>query len=212
MILLPAAHAAVNRVPRDMQSEKLSKGRMGLPVVLLACLGLLAPLPGGARAEALFDAAGYRMTEYRAPVPATAPGAETIDIPQVQALAGQGALLLDVMGLKTYQLAPDGQFLTPEHRDSLPGAVWLPVVGWGQLEPWQQDYLDSNLARLTRSDKARPIIVFCKVDCWVSWNVVKRLNAEGYSRLYWFAGGSDAWADAGLPLHRVLPEPVRKAP
>lgn len=199
-----------------MQSKKLSKGRMALPVVALACLGLSGALsmttPMAARAEALFDAAGYRMSAYRAPVPDHAPGAETIGIAQVQAMAGQGALLLDVMGLKTYRLAPDGQFLTPEHRDSLPGAVWLPVVGWGRLEPWQQDYLDSNLARLTGSDKAHPIIVFCKVDCWVSWNVVKRLNAAGYSRLYWFPGGADAWADAGLPLQRVLPERAAKAP
>lgn len=195
-----------------MQSEKLSKGRIALQVAVLTCLGLFAPAPGTARAEALFDAAGYRMSEYRAPVPDSAPGAQTIGIPQVQALAGQGALLLDVMGLKAYQLGPDGQFLTPERRDSVPGAVWLPVVGWGRLEPWQQDYLDSSLARLTRSDKAQPIIVFCKVDCWVSWNVVKRLNAAGYTRLYWFPGGADAWADAGLPLQRVQPERLRNAP
>lgn len=195
-----------------MQSKKLSKGRIALRVAVLTCLALFGPASGAVRAEALFDAAGYRMSEYRAPVPDSAPGAETVDIAQVQALAGQGALLLDVMGLKAFQVAPDGRFLTPEHRDSLPGAVWLPVVGWGRLEPWQQDYLDSSLARLTGSDKAHPIIVFCKVDCWVSWNVVKRLNAAGYSRLYWFRGGADAWGDAGLPLQRVLPERLRKAP
>lgn len=195
-----------------MQSKKLSKGRMAVRAALLVGLGLFGPASGAARADALFDAAGYRMTEYRAPVPDTAPGARTIGIPEVQTLARQGALLLDVMGLKTYQLTPDGQFLTPERRDSLPGAVWLPVVGWGRLEPWQQDYLDSNLTRLTKADKAHPIVVFCKVDCWVSWNVVKRLNAVGYSSLYWFPGGADAWADAGLSTQRVLPEPLDRAP
>lgn len=174
--------------------------------MLAGLLPVLAPAPG--RAEPLFDAQGYRMTQYRAPVPDTAPGARSIGIAEVQALAGQGALLLDVMGLRNYQLAPDGRFLTPEHRDSLPGAVWLPVVGWGRLEPWQQDYLDRNLARLTGGDKARQIVVFCKVDCWVSWNTLKRLHGAGYSRLYWFPGGADAWGDAGLPLQRVTPEPA----
>ena len=192
-----------------MQSKKLSKGRMALRAAVLA---LIAAIPVNARAEPLFDAEGYRLSAYRAPVPDHAEGAQTVGIAQVQDLAKRGALLLDVVGLTTYELTSEGQFLTPEARETLPGAVWLPVVGWGRLEPWQQDYLNSSVARLSGGDPAHPIIVFCKVDCWVSLNVIKRLHKAGYSNLYWFPGGADVWSDAGLPLRKIRPEPLQKQP
>ncbi|WP_196216745.1 rhodanese-like domain-containing protein [Paracoccus shanxieyensis] len=174
------------------------------------CLTALLAAPGIAAAQALFDAAGYRIASYRAPVPDQAPGAQTVTARQVQQLRAQGALLLDVLGLQQYTIADDGTWLTPERRQSLPGAVWLPVVGWGKLEPWQQHYLNDSLAALTHGDKAMPIVVFCKVDCWVSWNTAKRLHEMGHSRLYWFSGGAEAWQDAGFPLQPVTPRPLRR--
>lgn len=165
-------------------------------------------MPAGA--EDLFDGAGYRLGQYRAPVPAEAPGAVTVGLAEVQVLRDQGALLLDVMGVQRFEIAPDGTWLTPERRDTIPRAHWLPVVGWGRLEPWQAGYLETSLLALTAGDRARAMVVFCKVDCWLSWNAAKRIAAAGYTGVHWFPGGADAWAEAGLPLERATPLPRRE--
>ena len=50
-----------------------------------------------------------------------------------------------------------------------------------------------QVAELTGGDRNRPIVVFCKPDCWASWNVGKRLIRAGYTGVAWFPGGVDAW-------------------
>lgn len=170
---------------------------------------LLTPMAAQAQTQDLFNAQGFRSTNYRAPVPESAPGARTVTLPELQSLIADGAVLLDVMGLQHFRITPDGHWLTPERRQTLPGAVWLPVVGWGTLEDWQSDYLQSSLAALTKGDKSKPIVVFCKLDCWLSWNTIKRLKDSGYQNLAWFPGGTEAWADAGHPLIALEPLPLR---
>ena len=173
-------------------------------LAITACL--LVPLTGVARMP-LFDAAGYRIADYRAPVPETAPAGRIVSAREVEDLQRRGAVLLDVMGLRHYRIGDDGRWSIPEPHLSLRDAVWLPVVGWGQLEPWQQVYLEESLEVLTGGDKAKPLVVFCMLDCWLSWNTVKRLAAAGHSELYWFAGGIEEWADSG---HELIPlEPYR---
>lgn len=181
---------------------------MPVRAALAILLGLALPATG-ARAEAAFDpATGFRIAHYRAPTPAAASGAETIDVATLVRLAAEGAVLLDVVGVQEFALRPDGSWITGERRESLPGATWLPAVGWGRLAPWQEAYLADTLARLTGGDLARPIVVFCRVDCWLSWNAAQRIAALGYRAVRWFPGGTEAWADAGLPLVAVLPAPV----
>lgn len=157
---------------------------------------------------ALFDAAGYRIAEYRAPTPETAPYGRVVNAEEVAELQRRGAVLLDVMGLRHYRIAEDGSWLVPQPHASIAGAVWLPVVGWGRLEDWQQAYLDDSLAALTKNDPAKSLVVFCMTDCWLSWNVVKRLGEAGHRETYWFAGGVDAWQDAGHELVPVTPYPL----
>lgn len=189
----------------------MSKGPIPAICTALSLAGapLFAPL---SYAEALrFDTTGYRIADYRAPVPDQAPAGRIVGAEEVEALHGRGALLLDVMGLRHFRITDDGGWLVPEQHLSLPGAVWLPVVGWGQLEGWQQGYLDESLAQLTGTDMSKPVVVFCMVDCWLSWNTVKRLDAGGYSEIYWFSGGVEAWADAGHDLVALEPYPLGRS-
>ncbi|WP_010394434.1 hypothetical protein [Paracoccus sp. TRP] len=181
--------------------------RIGAFLLLLA--GLF-PLVALAEPKALFGSDGYRIDSYRAPVPDTAPGARTLDIAEVQALVARGWTPVDVMGARIFEIGDDGEWIMPERHLSLPGAHWLPVVGWGQLEPWQSDYLDASLQRITGGNREAGLILFCKLDCWLSWNATKRIAALGYTNLGWFSGGVDAWADAGLPLVETRPEPYRR--
>jgi rhodanese-related sulfurtransferase len=43
--------------------------------------------------------------------------------------------------------------------------------------------------------------------CWLSRNATVRTVALGYSQVYWYRGGRNAWIAAGLPL-----QPVRRTP
>ncbi len=182
-----------------------------LGTALVLAGGIWVGTPGAWAEEGpLFDGQGYRLKDYRAPVPAEAPGARTITLSELQALQSEGAVLLDVMGLRQFEIGQDGVWITPEDHLTIPGAIWLPVVGWGKLEEWQQAYLEQGLARLTEGDLATKIVVFCKLDCWLSWNAAQRISALGYRQLYWFPPGVDGWSDAGLKL--VLTTPLPRPP
>ena len=158
----------------------------------------------------LFNAeSGLRADRYRAPVPDDVPGAKRVSAKQVREMAAKGALLIDVFGAPQSRYDElNGTWLVSEPRLSLPGAVWLPEVGRGSDVEAIQTYFQRNLDRLTGGDKARPIIIFCVADCWMSWNAVQRVRGFGYTNVSWFAEGTDGWLDQGWTLEPVLPVPV----
>lgn len=174
---------------------------------LAACLlSLLLALPAQAEDTPLFSADGYRQTQYRSPTPPSVEHATTLDTPALQALLQREpqTRLVDVYR-RTFL---NGQFVADEQHRNLPGSLWLANVGTGTLEPQWQAYLQSNLARLTQGDAQRPLVFYCRSDCWMSWNAIRRAHALGYARLYWYRDGIDAWEQAGLPLQDAQPQPL----
>lgn len=178
-----------------------------LPRALSTFLGLT--LSGLLASTALadtppFSADGYRNGLYRSPTPATAETAQTVDTAQVQALLQQQppALLIDVYKRQFL----NGQFIASETHANLPGSHWLANTGDGQLDAQWNQYFSRHLQRLSGGDRQRAIVFYCRSDCWLSWNAVKRATALGYSRLYWYRDGLDAWEGAGLPVVAATPE------
>ncbi len=176
----------------------------------LALLALLAlPLHPVYPAEptVLFDTDGYRIAEFLAPVPATAPGAATVTTQEVQALRDRGdSILIDVLPAppRPAGLGSTDLWLPPPHRN-IPGSVWLPNVGYGRLSDALSDYLRRTLQKLTGGDLHRPLVIYCRADCWMSWNLAKRLAADGYRRVYWYPEGTNGWEAIGLPLEASRP-------
>jgi len=178
-----------------------------LPRALSTLLGLTLSglLASTALADTpLFSADGYRTGLYRSPTPASAEVAQTVDTAQVQALLVQQpqALLIDVYKRPFL----NGQFIASEAHANLPGSHWLANTGDGQLDAQWAAYFSRHLQRLSDGDRARPIVFYCRSDCWLSWNAVRRATALGYSRLYWYRDGLDAWEAAGLPVVAASPE------
>ena len=172
----------------------------------LAALAIVACLLGCQPAqseERLFDEQGYRVAWLRSPTPENAEGAKTLSVKQLESLLQDEptVLLLDVLPL-TWM----GIWVEMEPHRSLPGAVWLPNVGRAELEPLWERYLDQNLERLTDGEKSHPLVVFCRADCWYSWNAVKRLVRRGYTDIYWYRLGTDGWLEAGHKLTDIDPE------
>lgn len=175
--------------------------------ILAVVLGVVTPCLAAADDTGLFNADGYRASRYRAPVPDQVQGAETLSVDGVRQRISQGWIPLDVTGVGFYDINREGEWFTPEEHFSLPGARWLPVVGQGSIQPWQAQYLDQSLMRMTGGKAETGLIVFCKVDCWLSWNAVRRISAMGYPNLGWFPGGTELWEESGQPLTPVVPEP-----
>jgi PQQ-dependent catabolism-associated CXXCW motif protein len=160
----------------------------------LAALSL-SLLLGAAHADTpLFSADGYRINLYRSPTPNQLQGAAIVDT---------AALLIDVYRRQWLQ----GRFIEDQPHENLPGSHWLANTGDGDLTADWQGYFARNLNALTAGDLAQPLVFYCRSDCWLSWNAVKRAAAMGYKTLYWYRDGLDAWQAANLPVEPARPEP-----
>lgn len=183
----------------------MRRTRRARSALTVLCTSLV--LVTSAPADDLFDpVTGYRVDRYRAAVPEIAPGAQTVDVEGVAMLAAEGALLVDV-GPKATLDADGRRWLGVLPHSTIKGAHWLPEVGRGTIQPLVADYLAETLMRLTDGETTRAIVVFCKVDCWMSWNAAKRIASLGYSAVYWFPGGIDAWDFEDRATETVAPEP-----
>ena len=89
---------------------------------------------------------------------------------------------------------PEGRLWLPVHP-SIPGAVWLPNAGSAPLPPEREVLFFNRVEQLTGGDKGKPIVVFCHVECWGSWNAGKRLVDKGYTAVNWFPLGLEGWQD-----------------
>nr|WP_246849367.1 PQQ-dependent catabolism-associated CXXCW motif protein [Rubellimicrobium arenae] len=173
----------------------------------MRALILLALLPQAAIGQAVAEPDGYRDAPYRGQVPAGLAGATTVDPEEAHRLWEEGRVVfIDALPRDRRPAnLPEGTIWRDRPRDSIPGALWLPNVGYAELPPEDQAYLEDGLATATGGDPSRPILFFCMENCWMSWNAAKRALGLGYREVYWFPGGTDGWAAAGFPLERVEP-------
>jgi PQQ-dependent catabolism-associated CXXCW motif protein len=169
-------------------------------------LAALALALGSAAAAAPPEPVGYRGEPYRAAVPATLAGAEVLDDAAAHALWRSGAAFVDVLPRppKPANL-PAGTIWRDRPHATIPGARWLPNTGFQALAPETLAYFLDGLAAATGGDRAAPLVLFCKADCWMSWNAAKRALEHGYTRIFWYPGGVDGWAAAGWPLEPAEP-------
>lgn len=152
---------------------------------------------------------GYRMDHYRAPVPEALEGAVTIDAEEAHQIWTEGtAAFVDVWPRPPKpEGLPEGTIWREPKRFSIPGAIWLPNVGYGALAEVTEDYFKRGLETATSGDKTRPVVIFCLEDCWMSWNAAKRALTYGYSTVYWMPEGTDGWEFYDFPTEQVLAEP-----
>lgn len=136
-----------------------------------------------------------RQPPYSAPTPREIPGGKVIATAALRDLAQAGGkiVLIDVAA--------------GDEHVTLEGSVWLAGIGRGSsfLDP-AQVYVAEMLGKLTGGDKSRPLAFFCvNAQCWLSYNAALRAIMLGYTQVYWYRGGIDAWRAAGLPLARAQP-------
>ncbi len=120
--------------------------------------------------------------------PRTAPGATTIPTGELERLLIQRKpIVIDAL----------------EHSwgRSIPGAVGLKRVGWGNsVSDSMQDRLRRKMRSLAGDDFSRPIVaVGWNSERFDGRNMALRLVALGYKNVCWYRGGREAWEVACLP-------------
>jgi adenylate cyclase len=124
--------------------------------------------------------------------PTSAPGATTIRTAELARFVKDGEPLVV-------------NAVTDSRVQSIPGSVSLAFSGLGgSLTDEAQDRLRGKLRDLTSGDLHRPIVaVGWNSERFDGRNLALRLVALGYTRVYWYRGGREAWEVAGLPETQV---------
>jgi PQQ-dependent catabolism-associated CXXCW motif protein len=187
----------------------MSGRRIAVFVGALAALALLAF--GAAKAEEPFvvEPDDYRTDAYLAATPATLKGARVVTTDEAHALWAAGtAAFVDVLPRPPRPRdLPAGTIWRDKPRHNIPGSVWLPDTGYGQLAAVTQDYLRAGLARVSGGDATKALVFYCLRDCWMSWNAAKRALEMGYRNVVWYPAGTDGWQAAGFALAEATPVP-----
>jgi PQQ-dependent catabolism-associated CXXCW motif protein len=152
---------------------------------------------------------GYRTENYRAPVPDTLAGARVLSTAEAEAIwRAKTGVFIDVLprAPKPKNL-PEGTVWRDKPRFNIPGSVWLSDTGYGALAAPTEDYLRQGLVRASGGNKQALLVIYCQVDCWMSWNAAKRVLSYGYRNVAWYPEGTEGWERAHLPLTESQPEP-----
>lgn len=177
------------------------------PASVVSGVAVLLFLCASGYAQSVTEPSGYRMEEYRAPVPPTLAGATVIDTKTAEALwRNKQAIFFDVLpqAPKPKDL-PAGTVWRDKPRSDIPGSVWLANVGYGEINADTEAYFRAGLLQNGVASKDQPIVFYCMNNCWMSWNAGKRAISWGYTAVHWYPLGTDGWSEAGLPLEDKKP-------
>lgn len=176
--------------------------------ILAAALSLAAAEPADSPVN-VPEPEGLYAGPQKGYTPPTLKGAEVVDAQKIAALmaGGNKPVLIDVAAPDRKPANfPAGRLWLPVHP-SIPGAVWLPDAGAMPLDPEREALFLARVADLTGGDRAKPVVVFCHVECWGSWNAGKRLVLSGYTGVRWFPEGVEGWQDFHETAN-LRPDPV----
>ena len=131
-----------------------------------------------------------RVAELGTFTPKSLPGATVVTLPEVKALVGNGAVLVDTR-------------IADEYKDKhIPGAMWLPY-GEKSLKDVAFDPRVDNFPGLAKLDRDQNIVFQCNgPECWKSYKASRAAIAAGYKHVYWFRGGMPEWETAGERTER----------
>ncbi len=118
------------------------------------------------------------------PTPMTVPGAATIVTEDLVELLRSKPLVLT----------------TSNQNPTVPGAILVNIPNAGNLSDEWQTALQVLVDKATNGNKQQPIVTFAWcINRWHARNLTLRLVALGYTKVYWYRGGWEAWDAHDLP-------------
>ena len=177
-------------------------------IAIVVCAHILG-FASFATAADIDEPNGYRMENYDAPVPSMLTGATVVDAFDVKRLLQeQNALVIDVIPEhRKPEFLPENQIWIPPAHQGVAGSIWLPDIGYGVLSEATIKYFKDSLRKYTDSNRNHPVVFYCRMDCWMSWNAGKRALSYGYTNIYWFSYGIDGWTFEDFELKALVAEP-----
>ena len=202
-------------IPILDEDQQADHGRDVVQAAMIAAairLALVVVIVAGAAAAAadVAEPDGYRLEDYRAPTPATLRGARVIGTDEAETIwRNHSAAFVDVLPRPPRpRNLPEGTLWHDKPRADIPGSVWLPDTGYGELR--------AQHGRLFRRAawKRRPRATTPGFSCSIAWRIAgcrgTRPSARSRSAIptvAWYREGTDGWLAAGLPLQDATPEP-----
>ena len=154
------------------------------------------------------EPSGYRMEDYRAPTPATLPGATVLTTEAAHDLwANHQAAFIDV--LPRPPRPPDCPPAPSGGRSHDPIFPAVSGCRTPATAPWPRscsNISQRGLAQASAGDHGRMLVFYCLRDCWMSWNAAKRAMTLGYTHVGWYPDGTDGWQAHGFPLEPREPQ------
>ena len=167
-----------------------------------------APATHASNNLAAREPSGYWTGPVNSPVPVTLSGGKVISNARGlhALLKHKGTILIDVSNAprRPDNMAPGAPWLPLPHQ-AIPGSLWIPGVGDGELAAPLDQYFRQKLAAATDNDMTSPVIIYCHRSCWLSWNAAKRAISYGYRHVFWYRDGVEGWKAAGY--HTAVIEP-----
>jgi PQQ-dependent catabolism-associated CXXCW motif protein len=176
----------------------------------LALLWLALPVTGATEGTPP-EPEGFWTGPVHSPIPNTIAGGKVIHANELASLLERGntahAVVIDVSGAprRPDNMAPSAPWLPLPHP-AIPGAIWIPGAGLGEPPAAIDEYFRNRLARLTRHNLSRALVIYCHEHCWLSWNGAKRAIQYGYTNVYWFPDGIEGWRALKYKTSIVEPE------
>ncbi|MFA8385913.1 MAG: rhodanese-like domain-containing protein [Pelagibaca sp.] len=129
-----------------------------------------------------------RQDQFHAHTPTSIPGAQLVTTESLlQGMnSGMQMVVIDVLG----------------SGYGLPNTYVAPALSApGSFNDRTQQQGSQWLNQITGTNKNMPIVIYCSDPmCWLSYNASLRAVAAGFTNVYWYRGGIQAWEMAGLPL------------
>jgi PQQ-dependent catabolism-associated CXXCW motif protein len=123
------------------------------------------------------------QTNLHGPTPTSIPGGQVITTDRLLALYQQGAQ----SGLIVFHVLGPGPML-PNAQNAAPASQP------GSFDDQTQQQFGQYLQQVTQGNRARPLVFYCQsTQCWMSYNAALRAIRMGFTQVYWYRGGIEAW-------------------
>jgi PQQ-dependent catabolism-associated CXXCW motif protein len=143
----------------------MTKTNLRWALAAALAVALIAPVAAGAD-EAPPEPDSYRLSDYRAPTPATLKGARVLTTEEAAAMWRTGdCAFIDVLPQAPRpKNLPADVVWRDKPRFDIPGSLWLPDTGYGELASVMLDYFRRGLDKAL-GGRTRPLVFYCLKDC-----------------------------------------------
>jgi PQQ-dependent catabolism-associated CXXCW motif protein len=147
---------------------------------------------------------GYRSKIYRSPTPKQTSFAKIVDAKDIlkRSKDNENLVIVNVVPLDMV----GSTFIQAKPHEGIVNSIWLPNVGYGQIDKMTTTYLVENLNIAMNNNSNTVFVFYCNIDCWMSWNAARRASSLGFKNILWYKNGIENWKFHKLDTQLLHPK------